>query len=240
MGSGEQIGTERSEPESGPGPHERAEVRTSPRRVLVLDDNKQVCEALVDVLQRAGYAVEFATEPHRALDLVAEFRPEVLVTDVKMPSLDGFTVLEHARRIDPTLSVVVMTGFATVPDAVRAMQSGAEHYVAKPFEADELLAVIVRALARREGRTAVAVAAGGESSSEGPPVPGATFAEIERHAILSTYEACGHNVLRTAATLGISPRSVHYRLREYRGEPGRRRLRVGTQPTDDPSKRGQD
>jgi DNA-binding NtrC family response regulator len=56
----------------------------------------------------------------------------------------------------------------------------------------------------------------------GPTVPGASFREIERHAIMTTYEACGRSPLRTAEILGISPRTVHYRLREYRGDPGRR------------------
>jgi two-component system NtrC family response regulator len=55
-----------------------------------------------------------------------------------------------------------------------------------------------------------------------PPVPGATFAEIERHAIMSTYEACGRSPQKTAQVLGLSPRTIHYRLREYEGKPGRR------------------
>jgi transcriptional regulator with GAF, ATPase, and Fis domain len=59
-------------------------------------------------------------------------------------------------------------------------------------------------------------------SERAPAVPGASFAEIERHAILTTYEACGRSPRRTAEILGLSPRTVHYRLREYRGEVGRR------------------
>ncbi|HXU60146.1 MAG TPA: helix-turn-helix domain-containing protein, partial [Polyangia bacterium] len=55
-----------------------------------------------------------------------------------------------------------------------------------------------------------------------PPVPGATFAEIERHAIMSTYEACGRSPQKTAQVLGLSPRTIHYRLREYGGKQGRR------------------
>ena len=55
-----------------------------------------------------------------------------------------------------------------------------------------------------------------------PPVPGATFAEIERHAIMSTYEACGRSPQKTAQVLGLSPRTIHYRLREYGGKRGRR------------------
>jgi DNA-binding NtrC family response regulator len=56
-----------------------------------------------------------------------------------------------------------------------------------------------------------------------PTVPGATFAEIERHAIMTTYEACGRSPRRAAAVLGLSPRTIHYRLREYANKSGRRR-----------------
>jgi DNA-binding NtrC family response regulator len=60
------------------------------------------------------------------------------------------------------------------------------------------------------------------SGDKAPAVPGSTFAEIERHAIISTYEACGRSPQRTAAMLGLSPRTIHYRLREYEGKAGRR------------------
>ena len=70
------------------------------------------------------------------------------------------------------------------------------------------------------------------SGARGPRVPGASFREIERHAIMTTYEACGRSPVRTAEVLGISPRTVHYRLREYRGDPGRRTLRPDGGRTD--------
>jgi DNA-binding NtrC family response regulator len=75
---------------------------------------------------------------------------------------------------------------------------------------------------------------GGGAAPDGRPViPGASFREIERHAILATYEACGQSPSRTAHVLGLSPRTVHYRLREYRGEVGRRALPLATWPGRD-------
>jgi DNA-binding NtrC family response regulator len=68
-----------------------------------------------------------------------------------------------------------------------------------------------------------------------PPIPGASFREIERHAILATYEACGHSPSRTAQVLGLSLRTVHYRLREYRGEDGRRTPRLDSWSTQTPA-----
>ncbi|HVU50091.1 MAG TPA: sigma-54 dependent transcriptional regulator [Polyangia bacterium] len=74
---------------------------------------------------------------------------------------------------------------------------------------------------------------GGATADGRPVIPGASFREIERHAILATYEACGQSPSRTAHVLGLSPRTVHYRLREYRGEAGRRAPPLSTWPSRD-------
>jgi DNA-binding NtrC family response regulator len=76
---------------------------------------------------------------------------------------------------------------------------------------------------------------GAGDERHGPPVPGSTFAEIERHAIMTTYEACGRSPQRTAAVLGLSPRTIHYRLREYSGRHGRRSRGVDCTPCAAPS-----
>jgi len=130
------------------------------------------------------------------------------------PPGDGFAVLEAARRRHPRLAIILISDNPGVPEAVRAMQLGADSYVARG--------------AAGELRRAVRTVADRLRSRQGPvlrgqpPVPGATFAEIERHAIMATYEACGRSPRRTAEVLGLSPRTVHYRLREYRSETGRR------------------
>jgi DNA-binding NtrC family response regulator len=100
-----------------------------------------------------------------------------------------------------------------------------------PGNVRELENVLERALVMAQGNEihVVELPEPDESLSHGavasggiPSVPGASFREIERHAIMTTYEACGRSALKTAKVLGLSPRTVHYRLREYRGEPGRR------------------
>ena len=84
-----------------------------------------------------------------ALARVQETAPDVLVTDLHMPGMDGIQLLERAREAIPELIVVLVTAFADVDTAVRAMQSGAEHYLTKPVQIDELVLVIDRALERR-------------------------------------------------------------------------------------------
>src|SRR5262249_48987844 len=92
------------------------------------------------------------TDAIEALAKLQSFLPEVLVTDVLMPSHDGFSVMNAAHQRDPLLAVVVMTGFGSIPDAVRAMRAGAEHYLAKPVNADELLRAVASAVGRRRLR----------------------------------------------------------------------------------------
>jgi two-component system NtrC family response regulator len=100
-----------------------------------------------------------------------------------------------------------------------------------PGNVRELENVLERALVLSRGRAISELVlsrellpgqTGERFADRGPPVPGATFAEIERHAIITTYEACGRSPQKTAAILGLSPRTIHYRLREYGGKRGRR------------------
>ncbi|MBI5515335.1 MAG: sigma-54-dependent Fis family transcriptional regulator [Deltaproteobacteria bacterium] len=123
---------------------------TSPRgRLLVVDDESTARRALATLLTDDGYQVETAGSGEEGLERLAAFAPDVLITDVRMPGMDGVELLARARALDPTLVVVVMTAFGTVKDAVRAMKAGAEHYVTKPVDLDELLLVLERVFRQR-------------------------------------------------------------------------------------------
>ncbi len=113
--------------------------------MLVVDDDRAVRTALRVNLSRAGYAVTLAEDGREALERLAEARFEVLLTDVKMPGMGGQALLEAARKLDPDLPVVMMTGHGAVEDAVQAMRAGAADYVIKPVSRDELLLVLERA-----------------------------------------------------------------------------------------------
>ena len=118
-------------------------------RVLVADDEASARMGLATLLRDAGFEVEEAEDGERALESLKASAPDVLVTDLHMPGLDGIQLLERAREAIPELIVVLVTAFADVDTAVRAMQLGAEHYLTKPVQFDELLVVIDRALERR-------------------------------------------------------------------------------------------
>ena len=117
-------------------------------RVLVVDD-KENMRRLVARILRDTFEVEEAEDGARALALVATRPYDVVVSDIRMPGADGFELLAAVKARDPATEVVLMTGYATVQDAVRAMKQGAFDYLEKPFDPDAALAVIERAGERK-------------------------------------------------------------------------------------------
>jgi two-component system response regulator HydG len=118
-------------------------------RILVAEDDASARTALERFLRGEGFEVMGAEDGESALQLLDETAPDVLVTDLQMPRLDGLQLLKLAREHVPGLPVILVTASTDVETAVRAMQDGAEHYLTKPAQLDELLVVIERALARR-------------------------------------------------------------------------------------------
>ncbi len=117
-------------------------------RVLVVDDEASARSGLEKLLRQEGYAVDAAADGVEALEVAAERPPDVVVTDLKMPNMDGVTLLGKLREQDPSLPVIVVTAFGDVSSAVQAMRAGAEDYLTKPVDFDALLLSLERALER--------------------------------------------------------------------------------------------
>ena len=115
-------------------------------RIAVLDDEARLVAILEMVLRRGGYEVEGFSAPEAALAALGQRRFDLLLSDLKMPGLDGIGVLERLRAVDSEIPVVVMTAHATIATAVAAVRLGAFDYVEKPFDNDALLALVARAL----------------------------------------------------------------------------------------------
>jgi DNA-binding response OmpR family regulator len=114
----------------------------TPLRVIVVEDDGRMREILVRHLDRLGYRVCSAADAAGALDLMREAPAGVILTDVRMPGMDGRTLLQVVRQRYPDTKVVLMTAFGSVDGAVEAMQAGAYSYVMKPFRVEEIAAVL--------------------------------------------------------------------------------------------------
>jgi DNA-binding NtrC family response regulator len=111
-------------------------------RILVVDDEEIVRESLSGWLEKDGYAVASAPDGPSAIEALREGDWSILLVDLKMPGMDGLQVLEHARRSHPDTAVVMITAYATVETAVKAIKLGAVDYIVKPFDPEELSVVI--------------------------------------------------------------------------------------------------
>lgn len=107
--------------------------------VLVVDDEPGIALLCTRFLKRAGYEVLSETNPRAAIELLAQRRFDLLLVDIRMPEVDGFDVISRAKRSQPDIAVLVMTGFGTVETAIRALRQGVDGLLLKPFEKGEEL-----------------------------------------------------------------------------------------------------
>jgi DNA-binding NtrC family response regulator len=121
-------------------------------RILVIDDEVDMLENCARLLSRQGYEVITEAESPKAPAHFEQERPDLVLTDLRMPGLDGLGVLRAIRAIDPTAVVILITAYATIETAVEAVKEGAFDYLSKPFSADQLKVCIDRALEQRRLR----------------------------------------------------------------------------------------
>ncbi len=118
-------------------------------RVLIVDDEPAMLENCERLLSREGYVCRTLANPERFQKVFDEVRPDVLVLDLRMPGVDGMSILAAALDEDPVLPVVMMTAYGTISSAVQAIKEGAFDYLAKPFEGAQLLVAVERAVRHR-------------------------------------------------------------------------------------------
>lgn len=120
--------------------------------VLVIDDELGILESLRILLRNEGFSPIIANGGKQGLDQLMELRPDIILSDVRMPSVGGVQVLSAARAQDPDVPVILMTAQATLQSAMQAVNEGAFYYIQKPFRNDELLAILRRAAEHRKLR----------------------------------------------------------------------------------------
>ncbi len=118
-------------------------------KILVVDDKQMMRDSVGATLQRAGYQVVTTAEGSAALNLLGKHRPAAVITDLKMPEMDGLELLSRLRQADDSLPVILMTAYGSIEEAVQAMKDGAFDFIQKPFEGEQLVMTVRRAVEHR-------------------------------------------------------------------------------------------
>ena len=120
--------------------------------VLVVDDETGILESLSILLRNEGFDPQLAHGGKKGLEMLGEFSPDIVLTDIRMPNVTGVEILAAARQNDPDVPVILMTAQATLQSAMQAVNEGAFYYIQKPFRNDELIAILKRAAEHRQLR----------------------------------------------------------------------------------------
>ena len=120
--------------------------RTLKGKILIVDDAPDTLEIIQKLLSYEGYEVVLATTGEEGVKRVEDERPEVVLMDINLPGIDGTEALRRIRRINPIQSVIMLTAFATVENAIRALKEGATDFIKKPFENEHLIHIVNQSL----------------------------------------------------------------------------------------------
>lgn len=119
------------------------------RKILIADDDHIEKESLATILQREGYETITASDGKEALEKINESPPDLVLTDLKMPYLNGLELLSEVKANYPEIEVIIITGYATVESAINAMKVGAIDYISKPFNVEEVKIIIKKTLGQK-------------------------------------------------------------------------------------------
>lgn len=165
--------------------------------LLVVDDDETFAHVLRNAFVTRGFAVRVAHDVTLGLEWAQADPPEYAVIDLKMPGRSGLTLVEKLKGLDPATRIVMLTGYASVTTAVEAIKLGAVHYLAKPADADEILA----AFHRDEGDALMPV----------QPKP-LSVARLEWEHIQKVLTECDGNISETARRLNMHRRTLQRKL----------------------------
>jgi excisionase family DNA binding protein len=140
------LDTQRPRGDRTPSASDRPAARDGRSRVLVVDDESSIRELLQKTLALAEYDVDIAPDGRAALERLRLGNYDLLIADLKMPGMDGLTLIREAKRLKTDLPVIIITGFSTDSSAIEAVNLGVAGYLTKPFRVPQVLAAAARAL----------------------------------------------------------------------------------------------
>ena len=124
-------------------------TQTEPVKILVVDDEEIMLKLACDALRSQGHQVSGASRALEALDKLKQEKFDFILTDIKMPEMDGMELIQAAHQIDPSMGAIFMTGYASLDSAKRAIQEGAYDYILKPFDLQEIRSAVAGAIQKR-------------------------------------------------------------------------------------------
>ncbi|HKA88304.1 MAG TPA: response regulator [Haliangiales bacterium] len=131
-------------------PESLEQAQPSPLNILVVDDDKDVCEYLQDFLSADGYSVSVVNDPTQALDALKEHEFHVAILDLMMPKLSGIDLLGQIRHMDDDIAIIILTGYPSLESATASIEHDVSAYIRKPFSIDDFREAIGR-IAKKKG-----------------------------------------------------------------------------------------
>ena len=193
----------------------RFDPKSDPR-VLIVEDETRLRELLHRAMTGWGFEVAAARSGEEAIRLADDFRPNIAVLDLNLPGMEGLECFRKLRQRWPDVQGIVLTGFASIEAARQAIHLDVVEFLTKPCHLGELEQALDRAI-RRTAPALPEVIVPPEHQSETPleGTEGMTLQEVERRHILGALERNGGNRTATAQELGISRRTLYYKLEDY-------------------------
>jgi two-component system response regulator RegA len=169
---------------------------------LVVDDDAVFRDRLCRAIAQRNWEADAVARGQEALQFARERSPDLVLVDLRMPGMGGLDVVEELRAIDSSMTIIVLTGYGSIPTAISAMKKGADHYLSKPADADQILAVY-DTLRSSPG------------NAPAPPDTVPTLARVEWEHLQRVISDCDGNISRAARLLGIHRRSLQRKLSKY-------------------------
>ena len=119
-------------------------------RILVVDDEPRICQLIEELLKLEGYQIDVSFSGTDALEMIKQYNYQMLITDLKMPGIDGLELIQKAKEQNPEIRTIMVTGYTTVDTAVQSLRHGVDDYITKPFNIFELKKAVKQTLHTRQ------------------------------------------------------------------------------------------
>jgi two-component system response regulator RegA len=177
------------------------ETASDPLVVLVVDDDQTFRDRLCRAFRNRGCEAYESCTPAGTLQIAGNVSPDLVLLDLKMPGLNGLDLIQQIKKVDATIAVIILTGYGSIATAMQALKLGADHYLSKPADAEQILAAysdLVEGSIPRQAPTTVP-----------------SLARVEWEHIQRVLSDCSGNITQAAKLLGIHRRSLQRKLAKY-------------------------